>query len=387
VRSLEQQAYCQRIADRTPPYLFNPETVEARIAPLPRTAKLIHEKKRVGEQSAAFPRLQKTEREILRILGRANLYSHLDELLKSLERCLENGWDAHQLGARDRDEFASLMSDLQVAEHCLIRGFALESPVGLNIQGPKPDLYARKGEMGVIIEVFRPRELPAFHNFLGDASRLLYEADIRLDYSADVNLGVISDFNGSGRLVSPWHPIDLEEALAPVADEALERVAAKVAALAPVSHELIVEEWPERNLKLTVELTGVRVSAGDEPDRLVSNGKSFGGYEPVGMLARLMPPIVAKANKRQAGKHVAKARVLVCDVSGTIVAPHLGEEHRKDGYGEVLRELQPQLERNYDLIALCEQRGWAKPLQLHFAVSDDDHHPILQELFGSFQTL
>ena len=49
-----------------PPYLFSTETVEARISSLPRTAKLIHEKKRVGEPSTAFPRLQKTEREILR---------------------------------------------------------------------------------------------------------------------------------------------------------------------------------------------------------------------------------------------------------------------------------------------------------------------------------
>src|SRR5712691_1402014 len=130
--------------DVRPPYLFNPEVIEERIAPLPRTAKLIHEKKRVGEPSTAFPRLQKTEREILRILGRANLYAHLDELLRSLEHCLANGWDAHQLGARDRDEFASLMSDLQLAEHCLLRGFTIESPVGLNIKGRKPDLYVRK---------------------------------------------------------------------------------------------------------------------------------------------------------------------------------------------------------------------------------------------------
>jgi hypothetical protein len=37
-----------------PPYLFDPEVVEERIAPLPRTAKLIHEKKRQGEPSTAF---------------------------------------------------------------------------------------------------------------------------------------------------------------------------------------------------------------------------------------------------------------------------------------------------------------------------------------------
>ena len=105
------------MSETRPPYLFNPKLVEARIAPLPLTSKLIHEKKRVGTPSTAFPGLHRTDREILRILGRSNRYQHLDELLRSLENCLANGWDAHQLGSRDRDEFGSLMSDLQVAEH------------------------------------------------------------------------------------------------------------------------------------------------------------------------------------------------------------------------------------------------------------------------------
>jgi hypothetical protein len=34
------------------PYLFDPEAVEVRIAPLPQTAKLIHAKQRMGEASA-----------------------------------------------------------------------------------------------------------------------------------------------------------------------------------------------------------------------------------------------------------------------------------------------------------------------------------------------
>jgi hypothetical protein len=107
-----------------------------------------------------IPAPKKTNREILRILGRADLYAHLDELLGSLEHCLERGWDAHQLGARDRSEFASLVSDLQVAEHCLLRGFTIGSPVGRNIEGRKPDLYVAKGPFAAIVEVFRPRELP-----------------------------------------------------------------------------------------------------------------------------------------------------------------------------------------------------------------------------------
>lgn len=375
--------------DVRPPYLFDPGVVEARIAPLPRTAGLIHAKKRIGAPSAVFPKLHRTEREILRILGRARLYGHLDQLLQSLENCLANGWDAHQLSARDRDEFASLMSDLQVAEHCLLRSFTIESLVGLDIQGAKPDLYVRKDDVAAIIEVFRPRELQAFHNFLTDVSRLLMEADIPLDYQADVKLSCASDFDESGRLVSPWHPCDLDEALAPVAEDAVQRVAAKVAGLAPAARELIVEEWPERNLRLTVELSDIRTSTGDEPARSVSCGQSYGGYEPTGMLARLMKPIIDKAKKRQAGERGEQARVLVCDVSDTIVGPHLQDEHRKQRYVEILiRDLEPQVKENYDVIALCQRRGWGKPLHHHFCVcTGPEYEPLLGELFGAFQTL
>src|SRR5579884_3234140 len=364
-----------------PPYLFDPETVEERVAPLPLTAKLIHEKKRVGDPSNAFPKLQTTQREILRILGRAHVYDHLDELLQSLERCLAAGWDAHQLGARDRDEFASLMSDLQVAEHCLIRGFTIDSPVGLNVEGPKPDLYIRKGGLAAAVEVFRPRELPSFHNFLTDATRLLNEADIRLD--------VVSDFDDTGKLVSPWHPLDLEEALSPVATEALERIAAKVDALEPGACQVLTEEWPDRNLKVSVELHDVEPSTDDEPARLVSSSKGFGGYEPVGMLARLMPAIVSKAKKRQAGDRGDRARVLVCDISEAVAAAHLSDDHRKEGYVEVLlRELEPQVEDNYDVIALCERTGWGTPLHLHFCVcAGAEYHGLVHELFGGFTTV
>jgi hypothetical protein len=47
--------------------LFDPATVETRIALLPRTANLIHARKREDRPSVAFPRLQKTDREILRV--------------------------------------------------------------------------------------------------------------------------------------------------------------------------------------------------------------------------------------------------------------------------------------------------------------------------------
>ena len=151
-----------------PMYLFDPATVEQRIVSLPRVAGVIHSAMRTGEASASFPKLQKTKREILRILGRAEGYAHLDALLRSLDFCLERGWDAHQLGARDHDEFASLMSELAMTETSLLGGFTIQPTVGLRIQGRKPDLFVTSAAGSAIVEVFRPRELQAFHAFERD---------------------------------------------------------------------------------------------------------------------------------------------------------------------------------------------------------------------------
>ena len=79
--------------------------------------------------------------------------------------------------------------------------------------------------------------------------------------------------------------------------------------------------------------------------------------------------------------------MLICDVSDAVVAPHLTDEHRKDAFVDVLRrKLQPEVERNYDVIALCERVGWGTPLALRFCVcSGDRYHPVVGERFGPFE--
>jgi hypothetical protein len=92
--------------------------------------------------------------------------------------------------------------------------------------------------------------------------------------------------------------------------------------------------------------------------------------------------------KRQAGERGEEARLLICDVSQAIVAVHLDEPYRRNRFVDVLRgELEPQVERNYDVIALCERRGWHMPLHLDFAVSADGYSGVVDELFGSVATV
>lgn len=374
-----------------PPYLYNPKRVAARLSSLPRTAELIHGGKRDGVVSKAFPTLLMTRREILRILGRADVYPHLDALLSVLERCLESGWDAHQLGARDRDEFASLISDLQVAEHFLLRGCTLSSPLGMALEGAKPDMFVMSGRKGAIVEVFRPRELQAFYSFSTDVSRLLTEADVPLDYQATVDVRCMADLAPEGKLISPRHPIALDEAFQSLGDTPLEAAASRIAALRPSPGEEFSFEWPEANLKIHFAFANIRPS-GDEPSRWVSlGGPAHGGYDPVGMLERLMKPIARKAQKRQAGEPGDYTRVLVCDVSDAVVEPHLGDTapSRIEGYVGVMRRwLEPRVERDYDVIALCRRRGWNRGVELAFCVCGDGADAFtVAEMFGATRTL
>lgn len=151
-------------------------------------------------------------------------------------------------------------------------------------------------------------------------------------------------------------------------------------------------EWPDVNLKLQCELADIQQTVGEEPDReVIFDGPSFGSYEPEGMLERLMRPIVGKAKKRQAGARGDYTRVLVCDVSQTIVAAHLSDsaKTRLAGYVDVLeRELDPRVEHDYDVIALCQRKGWNRGLQLNFCITaDGPYGATVSELFGPTTTL
>ena len=52
-------------------YLFNPELISDRLAGLPRTRAILRNPHDDGVPAISFPKLRKTRREILRVLGRS----------------------------------------------------------------------------------------------------------------------------------------------------------------------------------------------------------------------------------------------------------------------------------------------------------------------------
>jgi hypothetical protein len=182
----------------TPPieYLFDPELVADRLADLPRIQAILRDPHSDGVSAVSFPKLRKTRREILRVLGRHNLYEHLDLLLNEIEQLLERGWTTHQLKASSHDEFGSLVSEVLVARHFAVAGFDLAPTVGQTITGVKPEFYASNRATTAGVEVFQPRDWQLIDAFIRKGSQLLVDADIPFDFGASLELRLDHHFNG-----------------------------------------------------------------------------------------------------------------------------------------------------------------------------------------------
>lgn len=106
-----------------PPFLFDPSSVKQELAKRPHLNAALGDPYQQGEPSAHFAGYRKSPLQIYRVL--ANLhYEHLKMLVDSLDFCLGHGYQQPKLiRTRGRAEFASALSELQVAEHFLLRGF------------------------------------------------------------------------------------------------------------------------------------------------------------------------------------------------------------------------------------------------------------------------
>lgn len=352
---------------QTPPieYLYDPELVAERLVRLPRMQALLRDAPSQAAESTAFPKLRKTRREILRVLGRHHLYDHLDQLLNEIERLLKHGWTTHQLRASSHDEFGSLVSEVLVARHFADAGFDVAPTVGQTVAGVKPEFYASNGSVKVGVEVFQPRDWQLIDALIRKGTQLLYDADIPFDYGASLELRLDHHFDVDGNLVHP-HPALLEAGLAAAGSSFFEKLMREVEAIAPSARTLIVSR-PDVNLEFEVRIEPIQSAAADEPDRFVSHGWSTGAYVPEAMFHDTAEKVLDKAKRKQAGPPGSPhARLLAVDLSSSPIRPHLYDAPRRSLYlDDVRNTLGPSVAAgDYDVIALCDPSldGGLKPL-------------------------
>jgi hypothetical protein len=347
---------CRRIQMQAPPieYLFDPELVADRLAGLPRIHAILRDPRTEGVPATAFPKLRKTRREILRVLGRHNLYDHLDRLLNEIERLFEDGWTTHQLKASSHDEFGSLVSEVLVARHLADAGFDLSPTVGQTISGVKPEFYASNSTTTVGVEVFQPRDWQLIDAFIRKGTQLLYDADIPFDYGASLELRLDHHFDEDGKLVHP-HPAVLEAGLTAAGSGFFDKLVREIEFIAPTARTLIVSR-PDVNLEFEVKIEPIREAAGDEPARGISHGWSTAAHVPESIFHDIVEKVLDKAQKKQAGPPGSPhTRLLTVDLSTSPIQPHLYDAPRQQLYLDDIRDtLGPSVAAgDYDAIALC----------------------------------
>lgn len=341
----------------TPPidYLYDPDTVAARLAGLPRIQAILRDSYRAGLPSVAFPKLLKSRREVVRVLGRHDLYEHLDRLLEEIEQLLDHGWATHQLKASSHDEFGSLVSEVLVASHFYKAGFAINPTVGQTLDGVKPEFYVTDGSAAAAIEVFQPRDWRLIDAFIRKGTQLLYDADVPFDYSASLELRLDHHFDENHNLVHP-HPALLEAGLAAAGAGFLEKLARELERLDPSGRTLIVSR-PDVNLECELTFGPIEESDGEEPARAVTHGYSTSAYVPEAIFHDILEKVLDKAQRRQAGPPGGPhTRLLAVDLSTSPIRPHLDDGPRQSSYlDDVLDTLGPSVAGgDYDVIALCE---------------------------------
>lgn len=359
-----------------PPFLFDPSRVADELAARPHLKAALGDPHQQGEQSAHFPGYRKSPLQIYRVL--ANLhYEHLEAFVDRLDFCFGHGYEQPKLiRTGGRAEFASALSELQVAEHFLLRCFEVAGFDATKGSDPVPDLLVQGKGLRALVEVYRPVEGEGLDELERDVTDAMKNLDVPFEYLWRWDVTQINDFDLSGsrpRLLH-LHPEPLSDAVErdnrraalvhPLVDELRQRL---VAGEQPPLEAATTH--PDMNVRLT--LTIEEAAPRDVParDGIVS-GPGLSGYAPEAMFERLVKEKVRdKAGKRQARSEGKALEILVADVSGSKLESELRhEDYYRPRFLEMLKELD---DLSYDAIVFCEPAGWGKELLAHFAVFED----------------
>jgi hypothetical protein len=354
-------------------FLFDPDEVATRLGSLPHLAAALGDPHLEGESASAFAQARKCVREIYRVLGNAH-YQNLDELLHTLESCLENGFSQPTiLRTRARKSFDESLAELHAAEHFLLREYEVKGQDTAKASHSVPDFIARGHGIEVAVEVYCPRAWEGLADFFDDFKDVLKNLDLPYDYEFEVHVEQLRHFADDGRLLI-LHPGELAEALTPKVREEIiiDLVGDLTTKLGCAKSRLRVEhERHELNIRIWIALESIEQSRERLPIRSgVISGPSITGYAPEGMFDRLVEKNVrGKARKGQAVGH-APLSLLLVDLSYSELTRELVSPYYRAKFSEIVGKRLGQGLDGYDMIAFCNAPAWHRELQLHFQVRE-----------------
>jgi hypothetical protein len=326
-------------------YLFQPEQVSEIIDELACIKEKIGNPSKEGTTSSSFPSARKTSREIYRILCNQH-YSHLQELLKDLEYCLDKGWQQPKiLQTRSGKELHSAISELSVAAHFAKTGFEISSFDEKKGQESVPDLMVVNSNLSCICEVYSPRDWDGIGYYKDDLRLSLLHLDIPWDFSFRITFTLARHFNERQHLIhfDPWQFSDYYIDSSHRSDQ-LTPAISEIAIAIQNSNSCIVNKKlvDETNNTITeISIHEIEPSQYKLPARDgVIIGPSLTGYSPEGMFDRLVQRrLQSKSRKAQTDSvDGADLRALFVDISHLGYNSEFGHPYYQKKFAESLKK-------------------------------------------------
>lgn len=286
-------------------YLFEPDQVRECLGTYKYIRDKIGDPSQEGKPAINFPKARKTDREIYRILSNQH-YQHLQEFIRDLDLCLQEGWDQPKLlKIRSEKEFESTIAELVVATHFVKLGFKVSSFDQQKTRYPVPDGLAKRKDISCCFEVYAPRDWDGLRLFVEDLRLYILHLDIAYDFRCEIAMDVINDFDGDGRIVSfnPWQFSDKYETLVARANKIepfISNVAIELQKAGGRDSRLELLD-PSHNIATVLSCDRIQASQKITPSRVVSfSPPTLTGYAPEFMFDRLIQNrIIKKIGKEQ----------------------------------------------------------------------------------------
>jgi hypothetical protein len=284
----------------------------------------------------------------------------------------------------DRQQFRGAIAELHVAEHFLLRDFALEPEPAVG--DGRADLHIATDERKAIVEIIAPIELKALNDFFEMCGDVAKHLDVAYDYRGRVEMSQLETFDESGELLHV-NPIVLAKQLAQM--NAVNDFAAAFAEQLVGGNAFTIDTpVVELNIRLVADFGDITPSAFGAPAREIALAlPGLSGYAPEAIFDNILRKLSNKGRGRQAGEHEAGGplRVLIADLSTAEVSSEWQNAGYRSRFERMAEErLGPLVGPDYDAVALVEPRGWGEQLCVYRLLYEDERLAAadIEELFG-----
>lgn len=341
-------------------YIYEPEKIKELLKQYPKIAAALPDPDKEGEKTLSFPHARKTARDLYIPFSYSKYYEHLDELLRSLEECLQKGWDKPSLvKASNKCNYSTLLSEMYIAKCFLNKKYKVSN---YDREEGLPDLIIENNNQKLSLEVYCPRDFEGYEEFKDNLRHAIFHLDERFDYDYAISIEQINFYRPDGYCLhfDPWGFSKLNdnfkkrwEFIEPIVKKIQENLKKNIKSLD------LQFEYQQLNSRISLNLTNIKESE-TFPIRHWSFKKLPGiHHNPPGMLQKLLAnKVLNKLKEKQALADAIKGFAI--DIS---YLRYFGEFFGNFYFNQLVEAAESILnhpnfvkENVFDIIAFCSPR-------------------------------